>query len=359
MSKNYKELLRNAIIPDNYTDQNEKACADFENYIDSKFPIKLYRYRAITEKSLTAFLKDELWFANGTAMNDDFDSRIFYDKKRIINFLNSLVTESGGLKPIDNILCMDSIPPIINCIIPNASDEICKIKKLDKTEIDIISNKILHFVYDNIDDELRFITNFIQEETKFACFTTNIQSNTMWGQYADCSTGFTLEYEFDKRSSEYQNKEYKFGISCDLYPIDYDQRRLDATEFAFYLFQISILYRVLREKGISIPNQFRNMVVPCPDSFMFKKVALVKSNEWKKEKEWRMFFNTSIQELNNERFSYVYKKPSALYLGRKISELYQKVLVEIAKEKSIPVYKMDFNEKNRTYNLRKIKYIGE
>lgn len=92
---------------------------------------------------------------------------------------------------------------------------------------------------------------------------------------------------------------------------------------------------------------------------MFKKVALVKSNEWKKEKEWRMFFNTSIQELNNERFSYVYKKPSALYLGRKISELYQKVLVEIAKEKSIPVYKMDFNEKNRTYNLRKIKYIGE
>lgn len=50
---------------------------------------------------------------------------------------------------------------------------------------------------------------------------------------------------------------------------------------------------------------------------------------------------------------------SALYLGRKISELYQKVLVEIAKEKSIPVYKMDFNEKNRTYNLRKIKYIGE
>lgn len=356
MSKKYKELLNNTVIPDNYTEQNVRACKDFENYVDSIFPSKLYRYRSISERSLSAFLNDELWFANGTVMNDDFDSRIYYDKKKIKDYLNSLITETGGLKPIDNILCMNSIPGIFDSIIPGASDKFSQIKQINKQEIDRISNRIIKYIFDHLDEELDYITHFIQENSKFACFTTNIKSNTMWGQYADCSTGFALEYIFDKRRSEYSNSEYKNeGINVELYPIDYDHHRLNATSFAFYLFQVTILHRVMREKGIVVPKQFRNMIIPCPDSFMFSKIALTKSSEWKKENEWRMFFHTKIPELQNEKFSYIHKKPSALYLGRKISSVYQKILVDIAKEKSIPVYKMDFNEQNRTYNLKRTK----
>lgn len=57
--------------------------------------------------------------------------------------LNSLITETGGLKPIDSILCMNSIPGIFDSIIPGASDKFSQIKQINKQEIDRISNRII------------------------------------------------------------------------------------------------------------------------------------------------------------------------------------------------------------------------
>jgi hypothetical protein len=57
----------------------------------------------------------------------------------------------------------------------------------------------------------------------------------------------------------------------------------------------------------------------------------------------------------NEKYSSVKMRPSAVYLGRKISNIHQKIIMDIAREKVIPVYKMDINENSNTYRLRKIK----
>ena len=97
-----------------------------------------------------------------------------------------------------------------------------------------------------------------------------------------------------------------------------------------------------------------NAVVPCPDEFMATKLAIKKSTDWKAEKEWRMFYTTSNMMLAREKFSYIIQKPSGVYLGRKISKINQKIIVDIAKEKGIPVYKMDFNEKSRNYKLKNV-----
>lgn len=59
---------------------NEKA-KQYEkvvNYVNSVLLSKLYRFRTVTERSLSALYKDELWFANGSTMNDDFEARLYY-----------------------------------------------------------------------------------------------------------------------------------------------------------------------------------------------------------------------------------------------------------------------------------------
>ncbi len=356
MSKEYRRLLEKTIIPDNYTAQNEKDCFELIDYINSAMPITLYRFRSVSERSLDAFLNDKLWFSNGSLMNDDFDSRIFYNKERIKKQMNSLVSDTGGLKPIDAVLNLKSIPDLFEQIIPNAKEEFERIKQFNKVEIDSLSKQIMQFIMDNIDVALDELTTFIQQTSKFACFTTDIKSNTMWGQYAGSSTGFALEYSFFEQRIKFVNMEYpNGGIDGELYPVEYYQKRLDATEFAVYLFQVMIFHKLAVNKGISVSDRLRNIIIPCPDSFMFTKIALAKSNEWCREKEWRMFFHSSIKELNDQKCSYVIYKPSALYLGKRISFFNQKILTDIAKEKGIPVYKMEFNDKSSTYKLKSIR----
>lgn len=45
-------------------------------------------------------------------------------------------------------------------------------------------------------------------------------------------------------------------------------------------------------------------------------------------------------------------KPSAIYLGRNISDINQKIFVDIAKEKDVPVYRMYIYDRSRKYSLR-------
>lgn len=103
--------------------------------------------------------------------------------------------------------------------------------------------------------------------------------------------------------------------------------------------------------GIPINKQWVARILPCPDEFMPRKVALIKSKEWAYEKEWRLFYQLS-KGYDPEQHSCIKYKPSAIYLGRNISDINQKILVDIAKEKDLPVYRMYIDERSRKYRLR-------
>ena len=48
------------------------------------------------------------------------------------------------------------------------------------------------------------------------------------------------------------------------------------------------------------------------------------------------------------------KKPVAVYLGRKISSINEKIIKDIAREKGIECYKMELNQ-SQTYKLKSVK----
>lgn len=83
---------------------------------------------------------------------------------------------------------------------------------------------------------------------------------------------------------------------------------------------------------------------------MATKIILHKSNEWAPEKEWRMIYSSLRSDIQNQEYSFGIKKPVAIYLGRRIKPINQKILLSIAKEKAIPVYKMELAP--NTYALK-------
>ncbi|MCM1101978.1 MAG: DUF2971 domain-containing protein [Clostridium sp.] len=355
----YKQLIENTIIPSTISveEKNRRYNAVTE-HVNHILPKKLYRFRNCTERTLSAFDKDELWFANGSVMNDDFDARLYYDKKKIRAWLKALVSDNGGLGVIENFINnTENVPESIVRIIPNAGNIFSMLKTMPRDQIYLICSQLIQLISNDLENEIRCITDMVQEKTKYACFAEEITSNMMWGQYTNNSTGFALEYEFgDENVITYQcGTAGQSTVWGNLFPIIYDNQRLDTTEYVIYLFQISLLSQVMRASGFSYPNQWINAIIPCPDEFMVTKLAIKKSNDWKAEKEWRMFYVTNDTVLAAEKYSCVKDKPSAVYLGRKISDINQKIIVAIAQEKNIPVFKMGLNDSSKSYKLCKYK----
>ncbi|MEE1362787.1 MAG: DUF2971 domain-containing protein [Selenomonadaceae bacterium] len=354
---NYQQLIESTIVPERLSFEEKIECyKPIIQIVDKMLPPKLYRFRNCSERHISAFWKDELWFSNGSSMNDDFDARLYYDKKKIDEYLNSLISKDRCLEVLNQFIAMDKIPTFIESIVPNAEYVLNQIKNMSQEQMTLVSVDFVNYIKNNRDDSLKNITSRVQALTKFACFSENIDSDMMWGHYANSSSGFAIEYDFTNRDIRYMDESgNKSTIYCDLYPIIYDNQRLDTTEYAMYLFKLDLLFQVVQLCGMPYIYQYASIIFPCPDEFMGTKLALKKSSEWKSEKEWRMFYKTNNQFLSTQQHSFVKQKPSAVYLGRKISNLNQKIIIDMAKEKNIPVFKMNFYDDIKTYRLDKYK----
>ncbi|MBE6099307.1 MAG: DUF2971 domain-containing protein [Anaerovibrio sp.] len=356
---NYKEIVNNTVIPGTLSNaEKEVRYTQLGKHITSLFPKRLYRYRCCSERHLSAFYKDELWFSNGSAMNDDFDARLYYNRKVIQERLRDLRLENRGKDFISTVIDIDKLPQNV-ALVPGMVEFFSSIKQMPIAQIYSNYDHAVQWLLESTDSALVNITNQVQRSIKFACFSETYKSDLMWGHYSSSATGFVLEYMFDRQSYECSREAY--GIVAlewyNLFPVIYDNNRLDTTEYVWFLFLRTLMSRVANTKGVVIPTQWFDSNFPCPDEFMSTKLALVKSKEWKPEKEWRMFLVSENPGLNNEKFSQVICKPRAVYLGRKISELNEKIILDIAKEKNIPAYKMVFNDRSRNYQLKARKIL--
>lgn len=353
-NKEYETIINNTVVPSPLTDEQKTHQYEaVSRYVESHLPKKLYRFRVCSERHLAAFSNDELWFSNGSVMNDDFDARLYYDIEKIMNWLEREKTDSGVPKYIKDFIQLDDIPGDIKNTIPNSEMTFNLLKGLKDTDIKDISNQLISVVSSNINEIMKANTINVQKAIKFACFSERINSDMMWGNYSDNATGFALEYAFDKHIIDFNDNGHVYGS---LYPVLYGNKRIDATDYAIYLYQIHFLSSIALQMGIHLYGLLQKYI-PCPDEFMSTKLAIKKSNDWKSEKEWRLFFTSSNIELNSKPFVSVTLKPSAVYLGRKISAFNKKIILDIAREKNILAFQMDIDENLDKYTLKKIRII--
>lgn len=352
----YKDIVENTILSNALSnEEQDKIISPLNNYINARLPKKLYRYRTCSERHFDAFFKDELWFSNGNAMNDDFDARLYYDRENIRNWMNSFLIENKGQDLLNDILSVKLIPDEIEDILPGANASFAQIKNTPIEQITKAYKELMEWASYNLEKVLENTTEGIRSLVKFACLAERIDSDLMWGHYSENASGFAIEYKFDEMSFAAPKRSGE-NVTCSLFPMVYQHNQIDATEYAKWSFQRQILSRVSDQKIRGAVCLAFDKLNPCPDASMSIKVALNKSLEWKPEKEWRVFIMNDIQSMW-EPYTCVTRKPSALYLGRKISAINQKILLDMAFEKKIPVYKMNINAKSAKYRLIKNRII--
>lgn len=149
-------------------------------------------------------------------------------------------------------------------------------------------------------DDLKNILNHIRETTFIGCFTETYNSILMWSHYANNHQGFCIAYDF---------KDLNTLIPL---PVIYTNKMPNLVE-------------------LNAMNDYDGM----------KECFLIKSIEWKYEKEWRLIRSSNspakFLDINMPT-------PSAIYLGCRAITKLQTNLMSLCEEKNIPLYKMHLKE---------------
>lgn len=133
---NWQQLIESTIVPERLSFKEKIECyKPIIQIVNKMLPPKLYRFRNCSERHISAFGKDELWFSNGSSMNDDFDARLYYDKKKIDEYLNSLISKDKCLEVLNQFTAMDKISAFIESIVPNAEYILNQIKNMSREKM--------------------------------------------------------------------------------------------------------------------------------------------------------------------------------------------------------------------------------
>ncbi len=361
-TKYFNQLLEKASLNViNPTEEERKACQELQEYISNHIPKKLYRYRRCDENSLNAFLNDQLWFSTGSKMNDDYDSMLYYDKKAIKNEIANIFDENGNIKMYVGL--QKNLPEAIKSILAIVGNDnlpafLEKFKMYTPEQIKEISKKIHNWIINSNRDLENEITTRVQKKTKFACFSERIDSPLMWGHYAASSTGFALEYDFQNSNTTNCPQCSKLGKECfapyngTILPVIYTNKRFDATQAYSYILRSFLLDELLMPMFGTVNINFKEQLLGPIDSLIWDRIIIHKAKEWEEEKEWRIIYTKP----NDSNFlqmdsGFVIKRPTAIYLGSKISQANQKFLIDVAREKGYNIYKESVSTQNRTYKM--------
>ncbi|MDE5946942.1 MAG: DUF2971 domain-containing protein, partial [Oscillospiraceae bacterium] len=311
---------------------------------NQSMPLTLFKYRNCTENHFDALYNDQIWTAAGELMNDGYDARIYFDKMEVEAQLADVFSDDSIKAMIKNIQDKVELPPQIKSI-PGMQQRYTSISQKSEDELMIIFNNFKDFLKSNYYDFRNEISSLAQKAIKFSSLCEDISSPSMWGLYSNNETGFAIEYYFESFSYE-THLANKSSAICTIFPMIYNNRKYKVpTEYIIYLLQNKLL------RSMNIPNCFLPISLPCQDVTVPTKIALHKSMDWSSEKEWRIFCTSNDVEFQSKPISSFFKEPKAIYLGRRISTINEKILKNIASEKKIPIYKMELNDNSPTYEL--------
>ena len=336
----YENMIHTLIVPENLPDEEKgKRYQTLIDYLKANTPDRLFRFRSCKERAFKEFDQDILSFSPASEMNDDFDGMLYFDKNHIKETLVSTVTQQK-ISAIIRAMNNGAVPAVVKNRIPDNifQQMVDALLRLTPDAINLLVSQFTDFATEDYNKRMTFISQVTQNQ-KIACLSRSVESTAMWGYYANNGTGFALSYDL---------RESRFLEYC-LVPVIYSDERFNATEYAEWLLQQQILQRILINSNAYTLYPLFQHLIPCPDLFMSTKILIHKATCWSHEKEWRLVFYE--KNAQSEKYPHILKKPTALYLGRNMSAIHEKILRHIAVEKNIPVYKMMIHEEDQTYSL--------
>jgi len=185
----------------------------------------------------------------------------------------------------------------------------------DDTINKAMEDEIYNFFNEFMNNEVKEMNNKFNEVLKkgykICSFSENIESLLMWSHYADEHKGFAIEYDFSVLPVS--------DLTCRfLWPVIYSENLFDASKF----------FKEAKNK-----ESFNNLFGIIS--------AIHKAKDWQYEKEWRLVVIPFSGKDPPHNFQV--PTPKSVYFGAKMLDKDKKIISEITKVKSIPLYRMELS----------------
>lgn len=314
--------------------------AQIEKLVGLNIPSKLYKYRGANEYTVNNLKNDEFVCSKPTNFNDPFDSLLYFDIKRIEQYIedgsrdhNSILNQWKLLKTriLDKNIPLESLDSHTRKIVLSSENEI------KKYFYSVEFEQNLQDLKKDCRGALSSMVTSLQLHSYIGCFTEINDCPLMWGHYADSHKGFCLEYDLSSNPFYHENFNPNADCHKHLYPVLYSRERYCAEEFA-----------------LQHVNRIMGGYQPLSDVLFWFKAYTNKAINWGYEKEWRVIIiPQDIENTAEERF-FLPLKPAAIYYGLRFAEQPEDVrstICELAKSKGLRQYKMELKEDDPSYMM--------
>lgn len=341
----FAELLYGTSFDDKVpADEVKKKLTPLRDWIIDNIPERLYRYRTISEYSISALEKDELWGSTIHTFNDPFECLPYYSLDEINQCLDRELSVEYFNTNLGRIVNNDIPPEIENNLTVEARGYLHKMASQLQNQpilacfIDNIRSQIVSMCNKNMEMfNVKFVEEILAYENQYniVCFSESNRSTLMWAHYANGHTGFCLEYDIKSLLANCAlncpdiHSCSGFMLNNPIAPVIYREERYNASA-GFMSLLMNWIINVLK---MPMNNHYYDMFLPT-------KTLLTKHKSWEYEQEWRAFKTPAVNEANCDHRMFSKLKPTAVYLGSKISKKDKNTILKICEIKSLPCYQM-------------------
>lgn len=275
-------------------------------------PTRLFKYREFGSYSLDNLENNTLWCASANGFNDPYDTSIFFEYSK--ETLERQLIHSIDEQSKDGLFQFFSENEIHELKHSREPTKLLARLAQQKSDGQLSEEQCFQFLSSNTKrnvEEMNIEFNRVLKAGYKVCSLSERNDSTlMWAHYAREHSGFVMEYDF----SELPNEDI---LTRMLWPVIYDDELFNASEFFEY--------------GLN----------GGASSNMLGVIASVhKALDWAYEQEWRLIM---LSGPNDPSFNQRSPKVKAVYVGALTEPESEKKLVEIGKNKGIPVYKMQLS----------------
>lgn len=207
------------------------------------------------------------------------------------------------------------------------------IRNIETQKIHLTKNGVLNDIYEglpSVDLELKMDdVNKLDGLAVMTCFTETNDSMLMWSHYANSHEGICVQYDLKN------NFDDRCNARGHLYPVIYEDKRPIKRDISELVDSYRELCRAVEEDYTYDCGLEMDDILP---------LFLVKGEDWKYEKEWRIIYtkkqlyDEDLKELysGNIKFECI----SAIYLGYRIHPEIRNNILEICRRISTPERKI-------------------
>lgn len=295
----WQEVYEKLMFGNSHTIETMSEAVNIKN---EHMPNVLYKYRHISENTLSALQSNVLFSSPPQYFNDLFEGNI--------RILFPSAIQNFYQKSYDRIRMEH---PFLPEHIVTSSEELFEAiaAGFDKTPKEIRSTpiwSIINLLGSALNNQIQLDITTMQQQVRNAynicCLCSENDNNPMWAHYGDQHKGFCIGYDIKRLQN-------------------------NITELT-----LPVLYKDTCYLEISDIDDINGSLT--------MHMLTLKSQEWSYEKEWRIFFEPKLTP-NAEQMP----TPCAVYLGALMTPSDETRVYEICQINHIPVFKMVVNQRSQ------------